>query len=204
MTAQTLCRLLFAPGKIARDFVLGQRSTNMHPLKLLVALVAALVLILAANRYFAHYEFAGENADVQRMAERVVAYANWSFSLGIFAIFMSSWVIFRRRLGYNATEHAVLAIYCQNAILALTIFNLLPTLVWNHAAFVVWHKAASQYYMFAIKLAIVGAGYRQFFLLHMASDWRKFLFACLLYAGLSWLFLRVYAATILWLVTSTM
>jgi len=200
---RTLRRLILSPGTVAREYVFGRRSAHMHPLKLLVALVALLVLMLAANGYFGHYGFAGRNDDVDRMAQRVMAYANWSFSLGIFAIFLGSWAIFRRRLGYNAIEHAVLAVYCQNIILGVIILNMLPTMIWDSPQAILWHKAASQYYIFAIKLAVVAVAYKQFFLLHLKTDWPKLLAACLVYGAVGWALLRVYALAILWLVSRT-
>ncbi|MDB5686093.1 MAG: hypothetical protein JWR77_682 [Rhizorhabdus sp.] len=202
-SVRTLVALIVSPGRLAREYVMGRRSAHMHPLKLLVALVAVLVLMLAANRYFGHYAFSGSNGDVDRMAQRVMTYANWSFSLGIVAIFIGSWAVFRRRLGYNAIEHAVLAVYCQNIILAVIIVNLLPTLTWRNPEFILWHKAASQYYVPAIKLIVVGIAYRQFFLLKLRSDWPKLLAACVLYAGVGWALVRIYASAILWLVSST-
>jgi hypothetical protein len=198
---RTLARLVTGPGTVARNYVLGRRTTYMHPLTLLVALVAVLVLILAANRYFDLSRFA--DRDLNRMAERVMAYANWSFSLGIVAIFLGSWSVFRHRLGYNAVEHAILAVYVQAIILAAIIVNMVPTLVWGDPDFVAAHRAASQYYLYAIKLAIVAVAYRQFFVLDLRSDWPRLLLACLLYAGVSWLLLRAYAAAVLWLVTAT-
>lgn len=201
--AKTLKALLLSPGVVARDYVLGRRTRHMHPLKLLVALVAILVLILASDRYFAHYHFTGRNRDVDLMAERVMAYANWSFSIGIVAIFLGSWTVFRRRLGYNVVEHAVLSIYCQILILAVIILNLLPTLLWRSPDFILIHKAASKYYLYAIKLAIVGVAYAQFFRLHLRADWLKLIAACLVYLGTSWVLLRLYAMAILWLVTGS-
>ncbi len=200
-SARTLRHLLFAPGRVAREYVQGRRTAHMNPLALLIALVALLVLMLAANQYFQHYGFVGRDSDVDRMSQRVLTYANWSFSLGIFAIFMGSWITFRRRQGYNAIEHAVLAIYCQCITLALILVNLLPTLIWRDPAFIVAHKAASQYYMTAIKLLIVAVAYRQFFLLQLRRDWPRLALACGIYAASSWLLLRAYAAAILWLVT---
>jgi hypothetical protein len=105
--AKTLRSLLLSPGTVARDFALGRRAAHMHPLKLLVALVAILVVLLTYNQYFGHSGLA-KNADVDKMAKRVLAYANWSFSIGIIAIFLASWTVFRRRLGYNPIEHAIL------------------------------------------------------------------------------------------------
>ena len=202
-SVRTVGRLIVSPGRVARDYVMGRRSAHMHPLKLLVALVAVLVLMLAANRYFGHYAFSGRNGDVDRMADRVIAYANWSFSLGIVAIFLGSWAVFRQRLGYNAIEHAVLAVYCQTIILAAIIVNLLPTMIWDSPEIILWHKRASQYYIFAFKLLIVGAAYKQFFLLDLRSDWLRLLSACLIFAAISWALLRIYALAILWLVTGS-
>lgn len=200
---KTVGRLIVSPGAVAREYVMGKRASHMHPLKLLVALVALLVLMLAANRYFGVYGFAGKNADVDRMAKRVIAYANWSFSLGIFAIFAGSWIVLRGRLGYNAIEHAVLAVYVQAIILAAILANMLPTLIWREPGFILWHKAASQYYIFAIKLLIVGAAYKQFFLLKPRADWPRLLAACAIFAGVGWVLVRLYAALILWLVSRT-
>lgn len=200
-SVRTAIRLVTSPGTIARDYVLGRRERHMHPLKLLIALVAVLALILAANRYFSVYAFEGRNSDVDRMAARVMAYANWSFSLGIVAIFAGSWTVFRKRLGYNAVEHAVLAIYCQAIILVLIILNLLPTLIWRDPAFTLWHKTAAQYYIPALKLVIVAAAYWQFFLLKLRHDWWRLGAACIVYAGVNWALLRLYALLILWLVS---
>ncbi|RYE72366.1 MAG: DUF3667 domain-containing protein, partial [Oxalobacteraceae bacterium] len=200
-SAQTLWRLIVSPGRVARDYVLGKRASHMHPLKLLVALVAVLVLVLAASRYFQHFDFTGRSRDVDLMAERVMAYANWSFTLGIVAIFLGSWIGFGRRLGYNAVEHGVLAVYCQNLILAVVILNLLPTLLWHDPAFVLTHKRVSGYYLNAIKLGVVAVAYAQFFRLELARDWPRLVFASLVYAFASWGLLRVYAAAILWIVT---
>lgn len=197
--ARTLGRLVIGPGTVARNYVLGRRTSVMHPISLLIALVAILVLMLAANRYFANYGFA--DRDVDRMAERVMAYANWSFSLGIAAIWFASWSVFRRRLGYNAIEHAVLALYAQSIILAAIIVNMAPTLIWRDPSFVAAHRGASQHYLYVIKLVIVAVAYRQFFLLDLRRDWPRLLLACLLFVGASWLLLRAYAALILWLVS---
>ncbi|RVT90815.1 DUF3667 domain-containing protein [Sphingomonas crocodyli] len=196
---RTLRHLVTGPGRVAREYVMGRRTAYMHPLKLLVALVAALVLMLAINKYFGVYAF--RDTDVDRMAARVMAYANWSFSIGIFAIFFGSWIGLYGRLGYNWIEHAVLAIYVQCLILAVIIANMLPTLIWRDAGFVLAHKAASQAYMPIVKLGIVAIAYRQFFLIDLRREWLRWLIACLIYAALAWGLLRLYAMAILWLVT---
>ncbi|MEG3174870.1 DUF3667 domain-containing protein [Sphingomonas sp. RB3P16] len=197
----TLWRLIASPGRVARDYVRGKRSSQMHPLKLLVALVAILLVVLAASQYFQHFLFAGRNGDVDRMAARVIAYGNWSFTLGIVAIFVGSWIGFGRRLGYNPTEHAVLAVCCQNLILAFVILNLLPTLIWHTPDFILLHKRMSSYYLYAVKFGIVGLAYVQFFQLRLRHDWPRLGLACLVYGVTSWSLLRLYAAAILWIVT---
>ncbi|WP_442680091.1 DUF3667 domain-containing protein [Sphingomonas sp. ASY06-1R] len=199
-SVKTILRLIFQPGLVARDYVHGKRASYMHPLKLLVALVAILVLILAANQYFQRFDFVGQSRDVDRMAQRVVTYANWSFTLGIVAIFLGSWIGFGRRLNYNAIEHAVLAIYCQNLILAIVIVNLLPTLLWHSPGFILLHKQASGYYLYVIKLTIVTLAYSQFFRLRLSQDWPRLLLACLIYAVASWGLLRLYATMLLWII----
>lgn len=196
---RTLRHLATGPGRVAREYVMGRRTAHMHPIKLLVALVAVLVLMLAANRYFGVHAF--RDAQVDQMAARVMAYANWSFSIGIFAIFLGSWIGLNGRLGYNWIEHAVLAIYVQCLILAVIIVNMLPTLVWRDAGFVLAHKAASQAYMPVVKLGLVAVAYHQFFLIDLRHGWPRWLLACLIYAALAWGLLRLYAAAILWLVT---
>jgi hypothetical protein len=198
---KTLGKLALSPGRLAREYVLGRRTAHMHPLKLLIALVAVLVVMLAVNRYFGIYEISGANADLDRMAKRVIAYANWSFSLGILAVLVASSTVFRGRLGYNFIEHAVLAIFCQNIVLGIIILNLLPTLIWRSPEFMLWHKTASQYYVPIIKIIVVAIAFKQFFIIKLRTEWPHLLLACLVYAGLSWALLRVYALLIFWIVT---
>lgn len=200
-SVRTLGRLILSPGTVARDYVLGRRAVHMHPLKLLVATVAVLVVALAANRYFELQPGGSGDAVVKRMAKQVLAYSNWSFSLGIAAIFSAAWLMFRRRLGYNAIEIAVLAIYTQAIILALIIVNLLPTLIWRDPAFVAAHRSASQHYIPVIKTLVVAVAYRQFFLLKWQEDWPKLLLACIMFGAINWALLRIYAFAILWLVS---
>ncbi len=200
VSLRTVWHLAVGPGRVAREYVFGRRKAHSHPLTLLIALVALLVVMLATNRYFQNFGFSGQNSDVDRMAERVMAYSTWSFSLGIFAILAGSWVVFGRR-SFNLTEHAVLAIYCQVLILAVIVVNMVPTLVWRDPAFVLWHKTASQHYLYAIKLTIVAVAYKQFFLLKLKRDWPKLAAACLIYMASSWLLFRLYAMAILFLVT---
>ncbi len=199
-SVQTLGRLVVAPGTVARDYVLGRRAAYMHPLKLLVATVAILVLLLAGSQYFSVYADVDRDAVVKRMASQVLAYSNWSFSLGILAIVVAARLTFRNRLRYNMIEVTVLAIYCQSVVLAFISVNLLPTLIWHDPDTILAHKAASQVYVPALKTLVVAVGYRQFYLLSWRSDWPRLLSASMMFLAINWVLLRVYAWAILWLV----
>ncbi|HYM86376.1 MAG TPA: hypothetical protein VET30_06520, partial [Pseudoxanthomonas sp.] len=160
-----------------------------------------LVLMLNYNHFFAHHGYS-TRADVQidRMTELVQGYANWSFTTGIFAIFAASCLVYRRRLGYNMLEHAVLAVYCQILVIVANLLNLLPTLVWNTPDFIASYKAASQYYMYAVKVLIIALAFKQFFLVDTRREWPRLVAALLVYLAISWLLLRLFAYTILFLV----
>lgn len=198
---RTLGKLIVTPGTVAREYVMGRRTTWMHPLKLLVATVAVLVLMLATNQYFGVYAGVDRDGVVKRMAAQVLAYSNWSFSLGIVAIAAAAAIVFRRRLGYNLVEVMVLAIYCQSIVLAFISVNMLPTLIWRDPAFILAHKAASQIYVPILKTLIVVVAYRQFFLLSWRTDWPRLVLAGIMVAAINWTLLRIYAWAILWLVS---
>ncbi|MES3151997.1 DUF3667 domain-containing protein [Sphingomonas faeni] len=198
---RTLGRLIVSPGTVARDYVMGRRTAYMHPLKLLVATVALLVLMLATNQYFSVYAGVDRDGVVKRMAAQVLAYSNWSFSLGIVAIVTAAAIVFRRRLGYNLIEVIVLAIYCQSIVLAFISINLLPTLIWHDPAFILAHKAASQVYVPILKTLVVVVAYRQFFLLTWRTDWPRLFLAGIMVSAINWTLLRIYAWAILWLVS---
>lgn len=198
---RTLGKLIVTPGTVAREYVMGRRTTWMHPLKLLVATVAVLVLMLATNQYFSVYAGVDRDGVVKRMAAQVLAYSNWSFSLGIVAIVAAAAIVFRRRLGYNLVEVMVLAIYCQSIVLAFISVNMLPTLIWRDPAFILTHKAASQIYVPILKTLIVVVAYRQFFLLSWRTDWPRLVLAGIIVAAINWTLLRIYAWAILWLVS---
>lgn len=200
-TASTLWRLVSSPGSVARDYVMGMRKRHMHPLKLLLVMVALLVLALNRNRFFAYFSHSDRaDAQVNQMAALVQSYANWSFTLGILAIWAGSFLVYRRSLGYNAIEHAVLAVYCQILIIAVILINLLPTLVWNSPDFIRDYKAASATYLYAIKVAIVGIAYKQFLLVDVRRGWLRLVAAVLAYMIISWGLLRVFAALVLMIV----
>lgn len=200
-SARTLWRLLSSPGYVAREYVMGRRKDHMHPLKLLLVMVALMLVVQHYNDFFAHYGYSSRaDSQMERMAALIQSYANWSFSTGIFAIFAGSWLVYRNRLGYNAMEHAVLAVYCQIIIMAALVINLLPTLVWNSPAFVSAYKDASKWYMYAVKAFIVGLAFRQFFLVELRREWPRLVAAVVVYLASSWVLLRAFAHLILKLV----
>lgn len=201
VSLRTLWRLLSKPGVVAREYVMGRRKDHMHPLKLLLLMVALLVLMLGTNQYFAYHGYSRQaDAALARMGELIQSYANWSFSLSIVAIFAASVLGFRRRLGYNALEHAVLAVYCQILIIAAILVSLLPTLVWDTPAFISAYKLQAGRWMYAVKLLIVGLAFKQFFLVDLRREWLRLAAALLLYAAVSWALLRLFAYAILKLV----
>lgn len=170
----------------------------MHPLKLLLVMVALLVLALNRNRFFAYFSYSDRaDAQVDRMATLVQGYANWSFTLGVLAVWAASFLVYRRRLGYNAIEHAVLAVYCQILIIAVILINFLPTLVWNAPDFVRDYKDASANYLYAAKVLIVALAYKQFLLVDLRREWPRLLVAVLAYMAISWVLLRLYALLVL-------
>jgi Protein of unknown function (DUF3667) len=195
-------RLLGGPGHVARDYVCGVRKQHTHPLKLLLLAIAALLLVLAQTRYL-H----SSSASVSRAMELLRKYAEWSFSLGLFAIWAASLAAFRRRLGYNAVEHLVLAVYCQFLIILANIANQLPLLLWRAPFWLAWHKHWSPRYMDVIEVAIVLVGCRQFFLVDLRwREWRRqswrLLLAALIFLLCKYLLLQLYARVLARLVIS--
>ena len=200
-SVRTLRRLVTQPGYVAREYVMGMRKKHMHPLKLLALLVVVLILILARNSFFEHFDYSTRvDEEVDRMSTLVQAYANWSFTTGIGAIFIASWSVYRRRLGYNSIEHLVLAVYCQILILAAIILGLLPTLIWNDPEFIRTYKSFSGYLLYGVKLVIVAVAFRQFFLVDLPREWPRLAASLVIYLAASWVLLRLYAYMVLMLV----
>jgi hypothetical protein len=193
---RTAARLLYAPGRIAREYVLGMRKRNFHPLKLLLVAVALLALALARANYLQSHRF----GEVNQAMALVANYANWSFSLGILAILIASLLVFPRRLGYRPVEHLVLAAYCQALILLLILLNLLPTLFGASAEFVQAHKSASSHYLFAVKAIVVAVAFKQFHVVDLRRHWWQWLAAIAVYLAANWALSRLYARLVLWYV----
>lgn len=161
-------RLVLQPGTVAREYVLGARKRHVHPLSLLLFSVGALLVLLDRTGYLTSGQ-----TDLQGAMKIVVAWSRWSFSLGLFAVLVSTWCVFRRRLGYNPVEHLVLAVYVQTLIVAVNAVHLLPLLFLDTAHWVpLWRKAAL-WTMSPVEWAIVAVACRQFFRLDWRADaWR--------------------------------
>lgn len=185
---QAAWQLLRAPGRVAREFVLGARTRHTHPLKLLLIAIGLLLLVLNQAAYL-DSRFGNVN---QAMAQ-VKAYANWAFSLGIVAIVAASWTLLRRGQPFNFTEHLVLGVYAHFLVIAANLLNLLPTLVWRAPGWLLAHKAAANLYMPAIEMLIVAIAFRQFFALQGRTQLLRLAAATLLFAGLKWALSRLYA-----------
>lgn len=187
-TLAAIWRTLVGPGRVAREFVLGARKKHVHPLKLLLIAIGVLLLVLAQSNYLD-----SANAQVSRAQALMHSYGQWSFSIGIVAILATSCLVFWRRLGYNFTEHLVLAIYGHFLIILASIANKLPTLVWRTPEFLEAHKAWSVWFMDAVGVLIVAVAFQQFFLLDLRRQWWRLLLAVLLFVGIKWLLLRGFA-----------
>ena len=152
------------PGRVARDYVLGQRKAHVHPLKLLLAAIVILLIVIAQTGYLE----AGDTR-LSRALELVRAWSKWSFSLGIVAVLIASNLVFRRRQGFNFFEHLVLATYVQFVIIVANIVNLSPLLLRSGPDLVARHRQVTGLYMDWVEAGIVFLAFGQFF----AVDWRR-------------------------------
>ncbi|HSX61563.1 MAG TPA: DUF3667 domain-containing protein [Tahibacter sp.] len=185
---QSTLRLVVGPGKVARDYVYGVRKRHTHPLKLLLLAIAVLLVVLAQTRYLN-----SANVQVSKVMETVRKYAEWSFSLGLVAIWCASMAGFRRRLGFNAVEHLVLALYAHFVIIVANIANQLPLLVLRTPAWLAWHKQWSGVYMGLIEPAIVLLALAQFFLVDLRRQWWRLVLAGAVFVATKKLLVYAYA-----------
>jgi hypothetical protein len=192
-------RLIRSPGAFARDYVMGKRSAQMHPVGLLLLMIGVLVLLLGETQYLMP-TLASEEA--QRMFALVRDYSKWSFSLGIIAIYASAMLVFRKRLGYNATEILALAIYVHAVCIALQIVNQLPLLVWRAPELLQWHRKWSPWFMGVAQALIVVFAFRQFFRLDGLRQTALLLLAGALFIAGKWgvqqLFARAVVEIVHW------
>jgi hypothetical protein len=185
---QSALRLVTGPGKVARDYVYGVRKRHTHPLKLLLLAIAVLLVVLAQTRYLA-----SANVQVTKVMETVRKYAEWSFSLGLAAIWLASMTGFRKRLGYNAVEHLVLALYTHFVIILANIANQLPLLALRSPAWLAWHKQWSGRYMDVVEAAIVIVAFAQFFVVDLRRQWWRLVLAVVVFVTAKKLLLYAYA-----------
>lgn len=194
---QAAWRLARRPGVVAREYVLGMRQRHMHPLKLLLAALGVHLLLLTQTQYLAP---SSASEEARRAFELVRAYSKWSFSLGIVAIFGSTWLVFRKRWGYNATELLTLAVYVHFMAICLQALNQLPLLAWHSADMLRWHKQWSPYYMNLLQTTLVVVALRQFFALGWRQHAPLLVLAAALYSAGKWAVSHLYARAVVELV----
>lgn len=183
-------RVLPQPGAMAREYVRGQRKDHPHPLTLLFLSIGFLLVVLARTDYL-QPAFPSEAA--AQMYALVKGYSKWSFSLGAVAAFASTWLLFRRQDGYNATELLALALYCQAVFIALQMLNQLPLVVAHSPELLRWHKQWSPWYMTALQALAFMAALRQFYRLDGWQGGWRLLLAGGLFALLKWQATQLYA-----------
>lgn len=159
-------RVAFAPGSVARAYVLGERKKHVHPLKLLLAAIVLLLVVIHQTDFFG-----SASPGLSKALVLVQAYSKWSFSIGIVAILAASLIVFRRRGGFNVVEHLVLATYAHFVILVANILNLLPLYWWTGIEAVKAHRAISGYYMGWVEAGIVFVAFTQFFSIDLRRQW---------------------------------
>lgn len=185
---RTLRALLRRPGAVAREYVLGARTRHAHPLALLLPAIGLLLLVLAQTRYL------GAGDDPTRRALALAQqWGNWSFSLGIVAMFVATWTVLRGRAAYNATEHLVLATYCQVLVIGASVLSKLPLLEWREPGWLELHRVGSARLLDAVGALVLAAGCTQFFALDPRRDAARLAAAVATFLVLKWLLLRGYA-----------
>lgn len=188
-------RLVHAPGVVAREFVFGARARHVHPLKLLMIAIGIQVLILNQTNFLD-----AQNAELGKAFNLLRAYANWSFSLGIFAIVGASMLVLRRRQPFNLTEHLVVGVYAHLLTIIANIINQLPVLVWRAPAWLAWHRQWSVWPMDVIEALIVLVVFRQFFQLDLRRDGLHMLAAGVAVIAFKFVLVRLYIGLLLKLV----
>jgi len=162
--AKSAFRVVLKPGTVAREYVLGQRKSHTHPLKLLLAAIVVLLLVIAQVDYLGT-----QDARLSKAVVLVQSWSKWSFSLGILAILIASNIVFWTRQGFNFIEHLVLATYTHFVIIVANIINLSPLLLNSTVDMVKSHRFYTGYYMPFVEIGIVFFAFGQFF----AIDWRQ-------------------------------
>lgn len=192
-TLQSALDVALRPGAVARQYVLGMRKDHTHPLTLLLLAIGVLVLVLGQTEYLAP---ALPSEAAQQMYALIRDYSNWSFSLGIIAVFISAVIVFYGRLGYNLTEILALAIYCHALFIAMQVVNQLPLLLWPAPELMRWHQRYSPYYMNALQASVLLLAFKQFFLIDLRREGWKLLVAGVLFSAVKWGVTKLYALVV--------
>lgn len=185
-------RLAHSPGHIAREFVLGARARHVHPLKLLLIAIGVLLLILMRANHLM-----SQDANLGRALELARAYANWSVSLGVFAIAASSLLVLRWRQPFNLTEHLVLAVYVHFLVIVANVAIWMPVLVLRDPQWLAWHKQFRAWPMDGFEALIVVFAFRQFFGLGWRRDGWRLLLAAAAFIALKFLIVRLYSYAVI-------
>lgn len=192
-------RLARAPGHVAREYVMGARTRHIHPLKLLLPAIGVLLLVLTQANHLS-----SAHAQLSQAMEWVRMYANWSISLGVFAIFIASALVLRWRQPYNLTEHLVLAVYAHFLVVCANLLLWLPALLWHGPAFQAWHQWFRIWPMDTIEAAIVAIVCAQFFRFPWRQRWPQLLLAGLAYGAFKFLLVRLYSLAVIKWVLATL
>lgn len=185
-------RLAHSPGHIAREFVLGARARHVHPLKLLLVAIGLLLLVLMRANHLA-----SQDANLGQAMELVRAYANWSVSLGVFAITASSLLVLRWGQPFNLTEHLVLGVYVHFLVIVANIIVWLPALAFRAPWFLALHKQFMAWPMDGIEALIVLFAFRQFFRFDGHRHAWRLLLAAGSYVAIKYLLVRLYSMVVI-------
>lgn len=187
------------PGRVAREFVMGARTRNIHPFKLYLGVIVFLLLLLNRINYLAT-----EDAHLARAYELVQSWSKWSFSLGILAMFVTTRLIFLRRGGFNWVEHLVLATYAHSVVLIVAMLNMAPLLVIGDPDTIRTHRAASALYLMPVEFLIVFFASLQFFALDLKRQWWWAGICAIAYLALKSALIWLYARAVIWVVLTNL
>lgn len=189
-----LLQTMIAPGNAAYGFVIGKRKEYHHPLKLLLYCLG-FYLILLNQSNFMRFSSDTQEAHIVTIIKK---YANWSFSLGVFAAVFATYFAFYRKKYFNFYEHLILALYIQCVIILANGMNIAFSILLKNSPAFIQLKHASVYYMGIIEVFIVLLASWQFFRIDFRHYWYKYGLVVILYLlfkkiiiyGYAWLLLK--------------
>lgn len=163
---RSMAQIALAPGKVARHYVLGARGRYLHPFKLLLTCIVFLLIVVAQTNYLT-----ASTKELSKAVELLQSWSKWSFSLGVFAVWIASMAVFWRWHPFNAVEHLVLAAYAHSVVLMANMVNIAPLMLTDDPATVIAHRTAAKGYMTWVEAAIVVWAYVQFFQINLRRQW---------------------------------